>query len=63
MHPFFTPWKYQKTVRFSDVFKGLIEKYLGPCQIAVMDHFELTIFVKRFNLGIRQGPKYAFGQY
>ena len=22
MHPFFTPWKHQKTVRFSDVFKG-----------------------------------------
>ena len=22
MHPFFTPWKHQKTVRFSDVFRG-----------------------------------------
>ena len=22
MHPFSTPWKYQKTVRFSDVFRG-----------------------------------------
>ena len=22
MHPLSTPWKHQKTVRFSDVFKG-----------------------------------------
>ena len=22
MHPFFTPWKHQKTVQFSDVFRG-----------------------------------------
>ena len=22
MHPFSTPWKHQKTIRFSDVFKG-----------------------------------------
>ena len=22
MHPFSTPWKHQKTLRFSDVFRG-----------------------------------------
>ena len=29
MHPFSTPWKYQKAVRFSDIFKGQRKGALG----------------------------------
>ena len=29
MHPFSTPWKHQKTVRFSDVFRGQRKGALG----------------------------------
>ena len=29
MHPFSTPWKHQKTERFSDVFRGLRKGALG----------------------------------
>ena len=28
MHPFFTLWKYQKTVRFSDFFQGVEKGYI-----------------------------------
>ena len=29
MHPFSIPWKQQKTVRFSDVFRGWIKGVFG----------------------------------
>ena len=29
MHPFSTPWKHQKTLRFADVFSGLRKVSLG----------------------------------
>ena len=29
MHPFSTPWKHQKTFRFSDVFRGYWQGALG----------------------------------
>ena len=29
IHPFSTPWKHQKTVRFSDIFKGVQKGCIG----------------------------------
>ena len=33
MHPFSTPWKHQKTVRFSDVFWGQRKGALGTDEL------------------------------
>ena len=32
-HPFYTPWKYLKTVRFSDVFRGYRKGALGTNEL------------------------------
>ena len=33
MHPLSTPWKHQKTVKFSDVFKGERKNGLGTNEL------------------------------
>ena len=35
MHPFSTPWKNQKTVRFTDVFRGYRKRILGTNGLTV----------------------------
>ena len=37
MHPFLTPWKHQKTVRFSDVFRGYRKDALGTNRLIKSD--------------------------
>ena len=36
MHPFSTPWKHQKTIRFSDVFWGLRKGTLGTNRLKLV---------------------------
>ena len=43
MHPFSTPQKHQKTVRFSDIFRGVVKGYiLNEC---VKTHLEKIILL------------------
>ena len=42
MHPFFTPWKHQKTIRFSDVFKMQGKDALGRNELIFHKNFRLV---------------------
>ena len=46
MHPFSSPWKHQKTVRFSDVFRGQRKGALGTNGLIINDY---VIYRKGFN--------------
>ena len=44
MHPLSTPWKHQKTVKFSDVFKGERKNGLGTNELR--DECSLMIIIQ-----------------
>ena len=45
---FYTPWKHQKTFRFSDVFRGYIKATLG-CNGLIKFHFLTCVWYIRAN--------------
>ena len=40
MHPFSTPWKHQKTLRFSDVFNGVQKGCIGKEWVNYFSHHQ-----------------------
>ena len=42
MHPFCTPWKHQKTFRFSDVFRGYRKGALGTNKLIIITTIKLS---------------------
>ena len=51
MHPFSTPWKHQKTLRFSDVFRGWRKDALGTNRLIKLGKWsELVEFLHLVHL-------------
>ena len=46
MHPFSVPWKYQKTLRFSDVFRGQRKGALGTNGLNMVNFIKLNTFIE-----------------
>ena len=44
MHPFFTPWKHQKTLQFSNVFTGERKGALGTNGLNGLIHFSPVLY-------------------
>ena len=53
MHPFSTPWKHQKTERFSDIFRGVEKGCIGNEWVNVFEYlieYVIDGFIQKENV-------------